>query len=185
MGFELLFPKIFTTLRIMRSQNWWFGDPKTLRNTESNLSFFGSTDSQGIDFPPQKNLKKSTSKTDGQFKLPPSPPDHFTLGILGVALPGKDSGNYRNCQLPTKKLPRNPMVQSRDFFPKIGILMSKISCSFHRGDMRPLMSRGGFNVQQLSIIYKYHPSFYARCVCGLIPKYTLSPIIMEVENTYI
>ena len=45
MVFELLFPKIFTTLRIMGSQNWWFGDPKTLRNTESNLSFFGSTDS--------------------------------------------------------------------------------------------------------------------------------------------
>ena len=28
----------FLNLRIMRSQNWWFGDPRTLRKTGSNLS---------------------------------------------------------------------------------------------------------------------------------------------------
>ena len=28
---------IFTTLKIMGSQDWWFGDPRSLRNTESKL----------------------------------------------------------------------------------------------------------------------------------------------------
>ena len=30
---------IYSTLRIMGSQNWWFGDPRTLRHTHPNPSF--------------------------------------------------------------------------------------------------------------------------------------------------
>ena len=36
-----------TALRIMGSQNWWFGDPRTLRHTDSNPSFW-----QGYRFKP-------------------------------------------------------------------------------------------------------------------------------------
>ena len=46
-GYNPLTNDLLSSLRIMASQNWWFGDPRPLRKTHPNPSIAGSSDSQG------------------------------------------------------------------------------------------------------------------------------------------
>lgn len=92
---------IFPTLRLMRSQNWWFGNPTALRKTGSSPSIGGSWRVQwflGTCHVLFKNVEKDQSSGD----------DHTVHSKFRSSL-----ANRRICRLPTRETAETMLPTSR------------------------------------------------------------------------